>query len=196
MIGAAAGSGDIAAAGGKPGALVAWEGTRGAVRVIRRGTSSTLRFGKTVTARRASGADLSGMTAALDPNGIAYIAWREGSGLEDADPRRARQGGAEVHGRSGRGRRRARQARDHVAADRREHRRLRRGDRLAGAQGPDVRRAADPVDGLRAGDVRRPFRSRGPFLSAGPGSHADMAWLQPSDGGPGYDVMQSTEVDP
>ena len=92
VIGPAAGSGEIAAAGGKPGAIVAWEGTRGAVRVIRRGTSSTLRFGKTITARRANGADLSGMVAALDPNGIAYIVWREGTGPEDADLRRARQG--------------------------------------------------------------------------------------------------------
>ncbi len=82
VIGPAAGSGEIAAAGGKPGAIVAWEGTRGAVRVIRRGTSSTLRFGKTVTARRANGADLSGMVAALDPNGIAYIVWREGTGTK------------------------------------------------------------------------------------------------------------------
>ena len=35
-----------------------------------------------------------------------------------------------------------------------------------------------------------------PFVSAGPGARADMAWIQPSAGAPGFDVMQTTEVDP
>ena len=195
VIGPAAGSGEIAAAGGKPGAFVAWEGTRGAVRVIRRGTSSTLRFGKTVTARRASGADLSGMTAALDPNGIAYIAWREGSGSKTRiHVARAKAGRKFTV--------------DQVAAG-------------AGLGKPSI--TPRPIGGTIVGyaaatgwQARKVPTSGGlpiqstisapgtstavplarPFLSAGPGSHADMAWLQPSDSGPGYDVMQSTEVDP
>ena len=35
-----------------------------------------------------------------------------------------------------------------------------------------------------------------PFVSAGPKARADMAWVQPSAGSPGFDVMQTTEVDP
>jgi len=195
VIGPAAGSGEIAAAGGKPGAFVAWEGTRGAVRVIRRGTSSTLRFGKTVTARRASGADLSGMTAALDPNGIAYIAWREGSGSKTRILVARAKAGRKF-------------TVDQVAAG-------------AGLGKPSI--TPRPIGGTIVGyaaatgwQARKVPTSGGlpiqstisapgtstavplarPFLSAGPGSHADMAWLQPSDSGPGYDVMQSTEVDP
>ena len=195
VIGPAAGNGEVAAAGGKPGALVAWEGTRGAVRVIRRGTSSTLRFGGTVTARRASGADLSGMTAALDPNGIAYIAWREGSGSKTRILVARAKAGRKF-------------TVDQVAAG-------------AGLGKPSI--TARPIGGTIVGyaaatgwQARKVPTSGGlpiqstisapgtstavplarPFLSAGPGSHADMAWLQPSESGPGYDVMQSTEVDP
>ena len=182
VIGAAAGGGEVAAAGGKPGAFVAWEGTRGAVRVIRRGTASTLRFGKTVTARRASGADLSGMTAALDPNGIAYIAWREGSGSRTQIlVARAKPGRKFTV--------------DQVAAG-------------AGLGKPSI--TSRPIGGSIVGyaaasgwqarkvpttgglpiqsTVSAPGTSTAvplarPFLSAGPGPHADMAWLQPSAGG-------------
>ena len=195
VIGPAAGNGEIAAAGGKPGAIVAWEGTRGAVRLIRRGTASTLRFGKTITARKASGADLSGMTAALDVNGIAYIAWREGTGSKTRILVARAKAGRKF-------------TVDQVAAG-------------AGLGKPAI--TARPIGGTIVGyaaatgwQARKVPTSGGlpiqstvsapgtstavplarPFLSAGPGSHADMVWIQPSDGGPGYDVLQSTEVDP
>ena len=195
VIGPAAGNGEIAAAGGQPGAIVAWEGTRGAVRVIRRGTASTLRFGKTITARKASGADLSGMTAALDVNGIAYIAWREGTGSKTRILVARAKAGRKF-------------TVDQVAAG-------------AGLGKPAI--TPRPIGGTIVGyaaatgwQARKVPTSGGlpiqstvsapgtstavplarPFLSAGPGSHADMAWIQPSEAGPGYDVMQSTEVDP
>ncbi len=195
VIAPAAGSGEIAAAGGRRGAIVAWESTRGAVRVIRRGTSSTLRFGRPLTARSANGADLSGMTAALDANGIAYIAWREGSGSKTRIlVARAKAG--------------RRFKVDQVAVG-------------AGLGKPSI--TARPIGGSIVGyaaatgwqarkiptsgglpiqsTVSAPGTSTAvplarPFLSAGPGSHADMVWLQASESAPGYDVMQSTEVDP
>ena len=170
VIGAAAGSGEIAAAGGKPGALVAWEGTRGAVRVIRRGTSSTLRFGKTITARRANGADLSGMTAALDPNGIAYIVWREGSGRRRRSSSRAPRRGAssrvdQVARGAGLGKPAAITSRPIGGA----HRRLRR-ERRAGRRA----RSRRPAACRSSRTVSAPGTSTAvplarPFLSAGPG---------------------------
>ncbi len=195
VIGNAAGSGDIAAAGAKGGAIVAWEGPRGAVRIIRRGSASTLRFGRTVTARRASGADLSGMVAALDDNGIAYVVWREGSGSKTRIlVARAKAG--------------RRFKVDQVASG-------------AGLGKPTV--IPRPIGGAivgyaaKAGWQARKVPTSGglpiqstvsapgtstavpltrPFLAAGPGARADMTWLEPSEGGPGFDVMQTAEVDP
>ena len=148
--------------------------------MIRRGTSSTLRFGKTVTARRANGADLSGMIAALDPNGIAYIVWREGTGAK---------------------------TRIFVARAKAGHKF--KVDQVASGAGlgrPAV--TSRPIGGAIVGYAAKPgWQARKvptsgglpiqstvsapgtstavplgrPFLSAGPGAHADMTWLQPSD---------------
>ena len=80
VLGKAATNGDIAATGTPKGALVAWEGPGGSIRVIRRGSASSGVFTKPQTARARNGSDVSGLTAALDPFGIAYLTWREGSG--------------------------------------------------------------------------------------------------------------------
>ncbi len=193
VIGNAAGSGEIAGAGGKAGALVAWEGPHGSVRVIRRGTASTLTFSKTTTVRRANNKDLSGMTAAIDKNGISYIFWREGTG-----------GNTQIF----------------VARGRMGHKF--RVDQVARGGGLGLPAAVSrPLGGALVGfaanvgwQARKvptsgglPLQSRvsqpistavplsRPFVSAGPGVRSDMTWLQPSDGGPGYDVMTSQDND-
>ena len=97
VLGKAATSGDIAATGTAKGALVAWEGPGGSIRVVRRGSASSGVFAKPVTARARNGSDVSGLTVALDPLGVAYVTWREGTRLGHEDPRRARQVGAPLH---------------------------------------------------------------------------------------------------
>lgn len=195
VIGRAARSGQIAAAGSPGGAIVAWEDARGAVRVIRRGAARSGRFGAAITARRATGAGLSGMAAALGPEGVAYVIWREGAG-----------------------------ARTRLLVARAAPRRRFKIDQVAIGSGlgrPAM--IARPIGGALAGWAARtgwqarkiptsgglPVQSTvsapgtstavplaRPFLTAGPGPRADISWLQPSDSGPGYDVMQSQDSDP
>ena len=195
VLGKAAANGDIAATGTPKGALVAWEGPGGSIRVIRRGSASSGTFSKPATARARNGSDVSGLTAALDPKGIAYLTWREGSG----------SGTKILVARAAAGRR---FTIDGVAKG-------------AGLGKPAS--AARPIGGAvvgwaaKVGWQARRIPTRGglplqstvsqpgtstavplarPFLSAGPGARADMAWLQNSAGAPGFDIMQTTEVDP
>ena len=194
VLGRAATRGEIAAAGGERGTMIAWEGPHGAVRVIRRGTTATA-FGRVVTARRGTRANLSGMVAALDPFGIAYVAWREGRGA---------------------------QTRILVARGRPGHRFTI--DQVANGAGLGKPAMVDrPIGGTivgfaaRAGWQARKVPTAGglplqstvsaagtatavqlarPFVGAGPGPRANLAWLQPSAPGPGFDLMESQETDP
>ncbi len=195
VLGKAATNGDIAATGTAKGALVAWEGPGGSIRLVRRGSASSGTFSKAITARARNGSDVSGLTVALDPQGIAYLTWREGTGS-----------GTKI-----------------LVARARAGRRFTI-DGVAKASGlGKPASAARPIGGAvvgwaaKVGWQARRVPTRGglpiqstvsaqgtstsvplerPFLSAGPGARADMSWIQPSVGAPGFDLMQTTEVDP
>ena len=192
VLGPAAADGDIAASGAAGGGIVAWEGPGGAVRMVRRGTSATGRLGAPVGVRKRTGADVSGLSAALDPDGVAYLTWREGTG-----------------------------ARTRILIARAKPGRRFKIDQVAvGAGLGRPASVARPIGGAivgwaaKAGWQARKIPTSGglpiqstvsspgtstdvplarPFLSAGPGPRADMTWLQPSSGEAGYDVVQALE---
>lgn len=194
VLGAAASGGDIAATGATTGGLVAWEAAKGAVRMIRRGSSSSGSFGAPVTVRRANGSNVSGLVAALDPKRTAYIAWREGSGsrtrilVARALPGR-RFSVAQVAIGAGLGR-------PSIAA-------RPTGGAIAGwvaSAGWQARRIPTsgglPVQStLSTAGTSTAVPLARPFVSAGPGARADMTWVQPSADGAGFDVMQANETE-
>ena len=195
VLGKAATSGDIAATGTATGALVAWEGPGGSIRVVRRGSASSGAFGRPVTARARNGSNVSGLSVALDPLGVGYVFWREGTGA-----------GTTI-----------------LVARAKAGRRFSITGVAKGAGLGKPASAGRPIGGAVVGwaakvgwQARRIPTSGGlpiqstvsavgtstavplarPFMSAGPKARADMAWIQASAGAPGYDVMQTTEVDP
>ena len=195
VIGKAAKDGDIAATGAPNGALVAWEGPGGSIRVLRRGSASSGVFAKPQTARARNGSDVSGLTAALDPGGIAYISWREGTGAKTkilvaraAAGRRFKIDGVATGAGLGKPASAARPIGGAVVG-------------WAAKPGWQARRIPTSGGLPIQSTVSSPGTSTDvplsrPFVSAGPKARADMAWLQPSAGAPGFDVMQTTEVDP
>lgn len=194
VLGAAAPGGDIAATGNTTGGLVAWEAPRGAIRMIRRGSSSSGRFAAAVTVRRATGANVSGLAAALDPKGVAYVTWREGSGsrtriLVARAAAGRRFAVTQVAIGSGLGR-------PSMAA------RPTGGAIIGWAAGAGWQARRVPTSGglpvqstLSAAGTSTAVPLARPFVSAGPGPRADMTWVQPSADGAGYDVMQANEVE-
>jgi hypothetical protein len=194
VLGSAASGGDIAATGATSGGLVAWEAPRGAIRMIRRGSSSSGRFGAAVTVRRANGSNVSGLAAALDPKGIAYVTWREGSGSRTRIlVARAAAGrrfsltqvaiGAGLGRPSAAGRPTGGAIVGWAASSRWQAR------RVPTSGGLPVQSTLSAVGTSTAVPLSRPF------VSAGPGPRADMTWVQPSADGAGYDVMQANETD-
>ncbi len=195
VLGKAATSGDIAATGTAKGALVAWEGPGGSIRVVRRGSASSGVFAKPVTARARNGSDVSGLTVALDPLGVAYVTWREGSGsgtrilvARAKSGRRFSITGVARGAGLGRPSSAARPINGAVVG-------------WAAKVGWQARRVPTTGGLPIQSTVSQPGTSTSvplsrPFVSAGPGARADMAWIQASAGAPGFDVMQTTEVDP
>lgn len=191
VLGGAAAGGQIAAGASQRGAIVAWEGARGAIRIVRRGTGA---FGAPRTARRASGARITAMAATLDATGVAYVVWREGTG-----------------------------SRTRILVARAAAGRRFKVDQVAiGAGLGRPAAAARPIGGTLVGwaaktgwQARKVPTSGGlpiqstvsapgtstavplarPFVSAGPGPRSEMAWIQPADGQPGYDVMQTSDTE-